>query len=163
MGCEASASGISVQFFKRDGEKTVPDGAPLYGGYAKLYGRPRSEVFTGGTAPAGHLGSEDWLTLIAVADSPEKLSAILTATVVEPTEPQTSASSRQVFVELHVGDIRKSLRDCETIASGPVLSWSLTAPKVEVVHVMVVPNDIPLDDLHPFIKPFKGGSVLSFP
>ncbi len=135
MGTIVTDNGISIQFCHEDGS---PDGVPLYGRYAGLFGQDRDEVL--GPAGAGATqdelmfkGSKDWLSLIAVADTPEKLDQILSDTPISQTPADTSGSSRRAQVELHIGGVRQSFPNRLTIASGPILQFD--PPIIHVVHV----------------------------
>ncbi len=158
MGTKVTASGVSIQFCKDDG---TPEGAPFYSRYVRLRGQLQSKVIamSGRAANAEeekHPGSEDWLTLIAVADSPEKLDEILSETTVEASTAHTSGSSRRVCVELSIGGIRQSFKDRVTIASGPIVQFD--PPIVHVVHVKVLAADTKMDDGHPLLDEFEGAA-----
>jgi hypothetical protein len=164
MGMKVTNNGISVQFCQKDGS---PDGLPFYGRYAGLFGQVRSDVLSASGVGATQdetmfQGSDDWLTLIAVADTPEKLDQILSETARIPQTPaDTSGSSRRAQVELHIGGVRQSFANRLTIASGPILQFK--PPKIHVVHVKVLPEGILLGDLgadHPLVAEFIGNSPL---
>src|ERR1035438_3098047 len=109
MGCTASDSGISLQFCNKDGS---PDGHPIYGRYAVLFGLEQEKLLCekGSTPDEQRFkGSDDWLTIIAVADSPEKLQDIIDHTPPAVCVPaHTSGSSHRACIELHIGAIRKT-------------------------------------------------------
>ena len=153
MGCQATRDGICVQFYDKAG---AADGVPVFGKYAVLFGRKREDILA--EVPAGpretDLGSDDWLTLIAVADSQEKLKEIIKDLGGSCPIPQTSGSSRRAVVALHLGGMKQKFRDRITIASGPILS--LKPPKVDVVHVKVLPPDTKMDESHPLFPEWKG-------
>lgn len=162
MGARATNNGISVQFCFADGS---PNGVPLYGRFAELFGKRQEQVIASGPAQtpdeAQVRGSDDWLTLIVVADTQDKLDQILRVTpaAVLASTPQTSHSSRRVAVELDIGSQRQSLTDCITIASGPIVS--IATPIIDVVHVKILPHGIAMADLaadHPLKAEFVGGS-----
>ncbi len=163
MGLLVTDFGISVQFCDRAGR---PDGAPLYGKYAKLYGNKREKIIKAGR-PASkeevdHPGSDDWLTLVAVADTKERLDAILREPAVQnvPEFPEflTSASSRRVAVEAHVGDVRRSLRDQITIGSGPIVSEEKGKFRIHCVYIKVLPVTTRMDSDHSLMEEFAGGT-----
>src|ERR1700730_8078149 len=139
MGCRATDNGISIQFCKKNG---APDGAPFYGLYARLYGQRRELVLSsgGGATPDEQKfkGSDDWLTLIAVADTPEKLAQIIHETTGPGTNPDQSLSRPRAQIELHLGGVRQSYKDRITIASGPIVRIT-PPPVIDVVHVKVLP------------------------
>jgi hypothetical protein len=166
MGLITTNNGVSVQFCNKDGS---PDGAPLYGRYTAFFGLPREKVLGAPGAPAetrderDFKGSDDWLTLIAVADTQEKLDQIIHENPDAPRTPaNTSASSRRAQIELHIGGVRKTFKDRITISSGPILQFK-RIPKFHVAHVKVLPEGTALRDLqrdHPFVAEFQGSSPL---
>ena len=155
MGTRVDKSGISVQLYD---DANQPIGRPLFGRHAVLHGELQKSVIKRGP-PASkeereHAGSEDWLTLVAVADTPERLKAIVGST--KGKIPNTSHSSRRVQVEVHVGSSRLSLGGRITIASGPVVS--IKPPRIDVVHVKVFDEGAAMDARHPHIDEFEGGA-----
>jgi hypothetical protein len=140
-----------------------PSGRPLFGRFAELYGDLRDEVVKGGSQPSleetDHPGSEDWLTLVAVADTEARLRKILDDTPVTRKIPNTSHSSRRVQVEVHVDSTRLSLGGRTVIASGPIVSVKPGSPRIDVVHVKVFDGDSKMDDDHPHVDEFDGGSI----
>src|SRR3954462_15798413 len=119
MGATQTDEVITIQFYKKDGQ---PDEQPIYGRYCQLYGKLRDDVIatTMGSTPdeAAHGGSDDWLTLVAVADSEEKLAAILTDSGdIDPCNPKPSLSSHRLAVKVDVGSVTRSMKGCTTIAS----------------------------------------------
>jgi hypothetical protein len=103
MGLRVTSNGVSVQFCKADGS---PDGSPFYSTHVKLFGLSQEEVVgTSGRSAEEerHPGSDDWLTLIAVADTQERLDAIVRDSAAPKGEPFTSGSSRRVCVEMSFG------------------------------------------------------------
>ena len=166
MGCTASDSGISLQFCNKDGS---PDGHPIYGRYAVLFGLEQEKLLCekGSTPDEQRFkGSDDWLTIIAVADSPEKLQDIIDHTPPAVCVPaHTSGSSHRACIELHIGAIRKSFRDRITIASGPITSFPPRPIKMDVVHVKVLPAETTLTEIanenpdNTIIKEFAGNAI----
>ena len=160
MGCKAAEDGISVQFYDDRGE---PDGVPLYGRRALLFGSLQKNV-TGGNPTDQEIefpGSDDWLTVIGVADTQAKLDKI-----VEDWRggcpPQTSCCSHRVTIDLRIGGVRQVFKDRITIASGPIVSLKKGEIKIDVVHVKVLAAGTKLSDLpanHPLRTEFKGGSI----
>lgn len=157
MGCQATKSGISLQFCNACGNV---DGAPIYGKYAALFGTDRSKILaaTGPLQADDDPGSDDWLTVIAVADSDEKLEAIIKESAGSCPVPETSGSSRRARVEVHIGALRQSFQDRITIASGPIIS--IKPPKLDVVHVKVLPPETKMDEKHQLFPEWKGMSLV---
>jgi len=97
------------------------------------------------------LGSEDWLTDILVADTQEKLEAMT------PTQSMfalTSASSRMVTVQWHIGDQRGRQERCLTMCS----SLDPSTPTV-ADEVTVLPETTNMDVNHPgFAQWVQGAS-----
>jgi hypothetical protein len=162
MGCTATDNGISIQFCTEDGK---PDGAPLYGRYTRIFGKRRELVIAAGAAQtrdeSDFKGSDDWLTLIAVADTPEKLEEIVHESNVPSSAPDTSCSSRRVQIELHIAGVRQTYKDRITLASGPIVQIS-PKPIIDVVHVKVLPAGAVLGDLKPdsrLVREFNGGAI----
>jgi hypothetical protein len=163
MGTRVDNAGITVQLYD---DRVQPQGDPYFGRYAHLRGRQQDEVVRAGAARSGQErdepGSDDWLTLVAVADTPDRLAAILRDTTVPPTEPHSSHSSRRVLIEVHVGDTRKTFENRVAIASGPIVQLP-PDPIIDVVHVKVLAEGTKMDDSHPLIGEFRGGArALSF-
>ena len=158
MGCTATDNGISVQFCHADGR---PDGTPFYGRYAMLFGSSQDLVTGGDPLPEEQgkfRGSDEWLTLIAVDDTKEKLHEIVTDWKGACTPCHTSCSSHRACIDLRIGGVRQIFKDRITIASGPIVS--LKPPiKIDVVHVKVLPAGTKLSDDHPLLPEFVGGSI----
>lgn len=165
MGLCGTSDGMSVQFCNADG---TLDGTPFYGKYARIIGRDQQKIIDeSGTAQSAdetaHPGSKDWLTLVAVADSEEKLKEILRGSGVGGNCPNTSASSRRARVEIHLGGIRGTFKDRLLIASGPIVK--LHCPddiKIHCVHVKVLPPGIRIEELdkdNPLRVEFDGSAV----
>lgn len=161
MGCRATEDGISLQFCDKDGNT---DGAPIYGKYAALFGKKHKDILAVGRPPTPEEqqfpGSDDWLTLIAIADTKDKLDAIIHESVPDSdrTACETSGSSRRARIELHVGGIRDSFKDRITIASGPVVT--IKPPLVDVVHIKAFPVGTRMDDKNPSFPEWEGMSIL---
>ena len=162
MGCTTTDSGVSIQLCNKDGS---PDGNPIYGKYARLYGQRQDVLLAAKPATPDEdqfKGSDDWLTLIAVADSQEKLDGILAETKITNSAAYTSGSSHRACVELHVGETRQSFQDRTTIASGPITSLPPN-PKMNVAYVKVLPLGATLGALgddNPVLMEFIGGAVV---
>ena len=161
MGLTATDDGISIQFFHKDGR---PEGPPSYGRYAAVYGKPQTQVIGGGYAATpdetNFKGSADWLTLLAVADTKEKLDLILAETTVPKTAANTSGSSRRVQIETDIGGMRRSYKNRITIGSGPIVD--INGPKVDVVHVKVLPEGTQMGDLgadNQLVSEFQGNAI----
>jgi hypothetical protein len=161
MGTRKDESGVSVQLYDREGR---PEGSPYFGKYVELMGRHQDDVVAAGTPRSAEeekvRGSEDWLTLVAVADTPERLAAIVTGTSALKGDPHTSHSSRRVLVELHIGNVRETFANRITIASGPIVKVP-PDPIINVVHLKVLAADSKMDESHRLFPEFKGGEKLA--
>jgi hypothetical protein len=160
MGTRLTNAGLVVQLHDADG---ALNGDPLFGKYAQIRGIPRADVVQMSGPLVGeeidHSGSQHWMTLVAAADSSDKLTAILRDVNAPDGDCFTSCSSRRVRVELHIGAQRQSFQNAITIASGPIVSNDPTHPNVHVVHVRVLPDGTHMDDAHPLVDEFDGGSI----
>jgi len=158
MGTTVTKSGVSIQFCDHHGEI---DGAPVFSTFVRVLGRPRKEALerSGGYETEEERkfpGSDDWLTLIAIADSKERLKALVKESGLEETEAQTSGSSRRVQVRLHMGALEATLRNRITIASGPVVDRK--APIMNIVHIKVLGERAAMNPEHPLWKEFEAQS-----
>jgi hypothetical protein len=156
------STGLTIQLVKNTGE---PDGLPIYGRYAELRGRDKGGVFSSGPPQsqdeADFPGSDDWLTLIAVADTEEKLSMILKEAAIPQLPADTSGSSRRAQIEIDVAGARKSYKNRITIASGPIIRLK-PKPILDVVHVKVLPEGTVISELgpsNPLASEFLGNSI----
>jgi hypothetical protein len=135
MGCEPDPDGINLEFYDATGAaKTRED---VFGGHAVLYSRNRP-VDYGSNDPK--LGSQDWITDILVADSPDRLKTM------QPTDDggdQTSICSRNVLVQWHVGEEQGKAPGVLTIADG-----SPGKSKFVVSGVRVLDKDTQMDERH---------------
>jgi hypothetical protein len=137
MGTSADINGITLQFVN---EKNEPAEPPIYGRYAHIRGVERSEALKYTPLAEGEEpGSEHWMTLLAVADTPERLDAIVNTATARKGSVNTSAASHRVLVAYHVGDRLRSFENRSVIASGPIVK--LDPPEVNVVHVKVLPEN----------------------
>lgn len=124
MGCRTSSYGVVIQFCTREDE---PDGAPVHGKHAHFLGRPRKEILAAQPptrVEGGCLGSDDWLTVIAVSDDAATLDQIKAdPELKEKGGPcQTSCCSRRATVILSFkGRDAEIYENCDTLASGPIL------------------------------------------
>jgi len=155
MGTSVTKSGVSVQFCDHKGEI---DGPPVFSTFVRVLGRPKNEAIqhTGGRETDEERdfpGSDDWLTLIAIADSQERLNTLVKESGLEETTAQTSASSRRVQVRLHMGAFKATLMNRITIASGPVVE--LHPPRMNVVHVKVLGEGAAMNRKHPLFDEFQ--------
>jgi hypothetical protein len=161
MGTIKDDSGITVQRYDRNGK---PKGKPLFGRHTVIAGRKRAHIL-GGMRPKGdektHPGSNDWLTVVAVADSRKRLKALLKTDAVKKHQPlqvsQSSHSSRRTLIALHVGKTRKIFKNRVIVASGPILSLEPDDIRIKVAHVKVLPAREELGKEHPLIEEFDGG------
>jgi hypothetical protein len=157
MGVQNTGKGISTQLVKANGD---PDGISVYFEFAELFGAARNTVIRAGGLTQNEMltdgGSDDWLTVVVLADTRAKLDAILQEPGIKdaPQEPfQTSGSSYRVQVEMHLEDKRQSLTDRITIAEGKIIS---TNPlKMEIVSLKVLPPETVLNDQHPLTELFR--------
>jgi hypothetical protein len=137
MGTSADINGISLQFVN---ELNEPIEAPIHGRFAHIRGVDRSEALKYTTlAPGEEPGSEHWMTLVAVADTQERLDAIVGTATARKGSVNTSAASHRVLVAYHVGDTLRSVENRSVIASGPIVK--MDPPEVNVVHVKVLPEN----------------------
>jgi hypothetical protein len=163
MGCTAAKDGLAEQFFDEEGN---PEGMPLYGRYALLFGALPDQI-TGGVRTDDEKafgGSEDWITLVGVADSQERLDQIVEDWRGSCNPCQTSCSSHRVTVDLRIGPIQQVFENRVAIASGPILTIKPSI-SIDVVHVKVLAEGTTLTDLqkkdpnHPLVIEFKGASI----
>lgn len=162
MGLRTTTDGVSVQFVNSDASLQGP---PLFGAYAMAYGSDQTDVIdaSGVGASADEInypGSDDWLTFVAVADSQDKLNALLNKNAGPKTAANTSGSSRRVQLELDIAGRQISRRNCVTIGSGPILD--IDTPKVDLVHLKILPDGVKLGDLgnsNRLVQEFQGTSV----
>jgi len=156
MGCRVDDSGISIQLYDYDG---IPVGAPRHGKFAVFYGGPRPNDGALTQYEKAYPGSQDWLTMIAIADTQDKLNQILTEPdLPAPTSTHTSSASHRVLVKLDIGGQRETLRARTTISSGPIISLDPKRPIVHVVHVKVLPEGAELRPTHPLVEEFTMGA-----
>lgn len=114
---------VTIDFREMDGSAS-PRG-PVTTEFVEVFGTDRCNVISKGglNIPAySDLGSEDWLTVVAIADSEENLF-LLKAYLHEQDycmeQPQTSASSYGVAIAECFGDGTIAVRDgCVTLATG---------------------------------------------
>ena len=143
MGTTVTASGVSIQLCDPRGENAED---PIFSRFVRVLGEPRTKVIARSGPLMGaeitNPGSDDWLTLIAVADSNEKLLQIVDDSGLPVSEAQTSGSSHRVRVVFDISGRRQTVNGATTIASGPILSLDPVSPKMNVVHIKVIPvND----------------------
>lgn len=157
MGTTADINGISIQLVDKHNKAIEP---PIFGPHAHLHGIPRSQALETTALAAGEqLGSEHWMTLLAVADTKERLDAIVNTSAAAQGSCNTSCASHRVLVEIHVGNRRETLEGRSVIASGPFVQ--LNPPKVNVTHVKVLPANTILTERHAAAREFKGVSPFS--
>ena len=158
MGTKVTKSGVSVQFCNHKGEI---DGPPVFSTYVRVLGLPRAEAIkrTGGKETEEekqYPGSDDWLTLIAIADSKERLKKLVDDSGLEETEAQTSGSSRRVQVRLHMGALEATLKNRITIGSGPIVDKM--KPIMNMVHIKVLGDGTAMNPKHPLWEEFLAQS-----
>jgi hypothetical protein len=167
MGIGVTDLGISIQLCHPDGS---PDGPPVHGRYAAVFGKDRNEILQySGVAETqdehDFKGSDDWITLVAVADSKEKLEELVHETGIPRTPANTSGSSHRARIEVNVAGVRRSFRNRIAIASGPILKLG-PPPKSHVFHVKVLPERTQLGALaqenpnNPNVIEFVGNTIL---
>jgi hypothetical protein len=150
MGTSADINGISLQFVN---EQNEPTEEPIFGRFAEIRGIERSEALKYTTlAPGEEPGSEHWMTLVAVADTKERLDAIVNTATARKGSVNTSAASHRVLVAFHVGDKLRSFENRSVIASGPIVK--MDPPEVNVVHVKVLPENAVVRGVQP--RPVTG-------
>ena len=155
MGTTVTKSGVSVQFCDPEGNI---DGQPIFSTFVQILGQPREDVIKRtGVEPTpvekDYPGSDDWLTLIAIADSQERLSSLVSQSGLPVTDAQTSGSSRRVEVRLHVGLVHLTFRNRVTIASGPIICFR--PPIMNVLHIKVLGEEAVMKPDHPLWPEFK--------
>ena len=136
---------VSVQFFNHNG---TPDGDPIRTLWVALHGTARNNV-TGGTAGLTQEerdvqgGSDDWLTLIAVADTKEKLQTLVDKNrdVTHAAAAHSSAASLRVRVAFHIGDRADTLGNAITIADGVKHDAPAAQDRaLDVESIMILPS-----------------------
>lgn len=158
MGTRITDGGVSVQFCHSNGEI---DGPPVFSTFVRILGQPRDEAIRRSGRYAteeenNFPGSDDWLTLIAIADSEERLSALVRESNLPVTEPQTSGSSRRVQVRLHLGAVRQTFHETITIACGPIIRRN--PPIMNVLHIKVLGEGTAMNPDHKLWKEFEAQS-----
>jgi hypothetical protein len=158
MGTTADINGISVQFVDKNNKATDP---PIFGAFAHLHGIPRKQALRLKPLAAGEQkGSEHWMTLLAVADSQERLDELVSTSDALQGDCHTSCASHRVLIAIHVGDDDPQwLENRSVIASGPITK--LDPPEVNVVHVKVLPENTVVTKRSPVAKEFIGVSPFS--
>lgn len=165
MGLMSDSAGISLQFYDANVE---PSGGPVHGKFTYLCSVHRSTVPTSAepltAAELQNPGSEDWLTVVAVADTEQRLLEIAPLASRAPTCALSSCASCRVMVHLYVGSMTRpqTFPSRTVIASGPVIfvpkegEPEKKVPKVNVVHVKVFDPAVPMDSSHKMIHEFNG-------
>jgi hypothetical protein len=158
MGTTADINGISVQFVDKNNKATDP---PIFGAFAHLHGIPRKQALRLKPLAAGEQkGSEHWMTLLAVADSQERLDELVSTSDALQGDCHTSCASHRVQIAIHVGDNEPQwLENRSVIASGPITK--MNPPEVNVVHVKVLPKNAVVTKQSPVAKEFIGSSPFS--
>jgi len=161
MGLTRHPDGITVMFCDDNGDLRPAE--TVGGAFVELRGAHRSAVVTDSnpltSAELLEPGSDDWLTVVAVADSQERLDGLI-ADLGPGSGPNTSAFSRRVEVRTHVGAGGPRIAPGRiTLAEGKVLDDAAKKLEVSVLKVMgagaVVDNRHPLFDDFMKAKPFK--------
>src|SRR5262249_38139867 len=116
---------VSIQRYDGQGQ---PSGKLIVTPFVAVRGTARATVLAQGAAETQSEkqlpGSDEWLTLIAIADTKDRLAALVdtTTTAIDENDVHTSASSRRVRIELHTDDDgRATLHANITIASGNIV------------------------------------------
>jgi hypothetical protein len=123
MGCHATSDGLSVQLYDAENKKY---GKPVYGLYARMFGKKREDVVGGGQLTQienNAKGSAEWLTVVAVADTQARLDDILAKHAVGEVPCLSSGSSHRVKIFIWVDGAKEpdSFIGRTTIASGAVV------------------------------------------
>lgn len=141
---------VTIDFREKDGSAALR--APITTEYVEVYGTDRCNVISKGglNIPAySDLGSADWLTVIAIADTSEHLAELKIYLGEQDyclEQPQTSASSYGVAIAECLEDGRITVREgCVTLATGtdvitpPEYSGGQARMVVNVDYIYVFP------------------------
>ena len=137
MGVHATSDGISVQLYDKDHQKRGPR---IFGPYADLFSKPRTDVLQGGGLRSGELpGSDDWLTDVVIASSKERFDHIIKDHVKNPTRCLSSCSSNRVTLFIWTADELETYSNCTTVAAGLIVkSKDGKLTDVNVTHIKVL-------------------------
>jgi hypothetical protein len=159
MGLTAHKDGISVQFCDANGDPNEPR---IFGKAVALRGAPRAALTAAnplGDDERAKPGSDDWLTVVAVADTQDRLDA-LTANLGPGSGPNTSAFSRRVEIRTHVGNSDPRTESGRiTLAEGDVLNAAEFKLEVHVLKVMAAGTVV--DARHPLVDKFDKAQPFS--
>ncbi|WP_321478092.1 hypothetical protein [uncultured Paludibaculum sp.] len=142
---------VTIDFRERNGSPSTKP--PITTQFVEVFGTDRCNVITKGglNIPAdSDLGSADWLTVVAIADSEENLAS-LKAYLGEQDycleHPETSASSYGVAIAECTGDGTIQVTEgCVTLATGkdvifpPATTSEQAKLVVDVDHIYVFPS-----------------------
>lgn len=156
---------VTIDFREKDGSQS--DKPSIVTEHVELFGTDRCNVLTKGglDIPAySDLGSQDWLTVVAIADSTENLAhlkAYLGDQEYCLEQPQTSASSYGVAIAEYKADGTIEVSDgCVTLATGsdviipPEVTGGPAALYVNVNHIYVFPPGTRMSADNPFGLPW---------
>ncbi len=142
MGCHATQDGLSVQHYD---DKNKLKGTPIYGPYARMFGKKRDSVVGAGgftQQEANAKGSADWLTVVAVTDTDARLKKIIEEHAGGEVACLSSGSSHRVTIHIWVGEAAKpaTFTGRTTIASGAIVRNPETKllSDVNVTHLKVL-------------------------
>ncbi|WP_321478091.1 hypothetical protein [uncultured Paludibaculum sp.] len=156
---------VTVDFMNADG--SLSGEASISTEFIEIFGTDRCNVLARGgiTLPAqSDLGSEDWLTVVAIANSEENLGNLKQYLADEDYfmgGPETSGSSHGVAIAEYKenGDI--AIRPgCLTLATGlsvitpPATPQDKASLVVEVNRIFVFPPGTVMNEDHPFGRPW---------
>ena len=151
MGTRRNHAGLVVQFYDAAGDAVGP---ALHGPYVEIFGRDRDAI-TGGQMSQeerAEPGSQDWMTFVAVADTKERMDALLGTWSGDTRIPNTSAASRRVQVEVHVGNTRETASGVITIANGKIDKEAMT---MEVMLIKVLDPDTVMNEDHKLHEEYR--------
>ena len=151
MGTRKNPAGVILQFYDAVGN---PSGPARHGQFVEFFGEPQSDVLTrtGPLGPGEHAGSDDWMTLVAVADTEAGLAQILGDWNGGTRIPNTSAASHRVKVAVNLKEFTETVTNRVTIASGLIDHSAMT---MDVLLIRVMGEATKMDDAHPMIEEFR--------
>jgi hypothetical protein len=150
MGTTANGQLVTFQVFDANAQKVDE----FQTTFVELRGDSRENVIQRGIAAGRNPtsaetalpGSEDWLTRVLVADSPQKLAALVQQALTESDgDALTSAASRRVRYEKHFGNRREPSREVLTIADGDVVPGGEPRMNVRTFKILLSPAALDVD------------------
>lgn len=139
--CTSKSKGVTVYLHDANGDQAGP---PKYGQHVALYGKALAEIVPDNKfLPHEEAlpGSDDWLTVAIVTDSPDKLAAIQgeMAGKLDIGPPQTSGCSYRVGCELDLAGDRGSHAQSAVLVTGEILNGP-TGVLLLVREIHIYPN-----------------------